>query len=187
MSFPPSSRLCCLAIRVLPYPQPSHEFHWLSLWNSHTVDKLAYADERQVTSGQDQVVTNHHLGTQTLVSSRLLFSPLRPHHTSNIPTMRQSQSLLLLAFGSPAVAWTKFSRAEKSWSPPRETSPAENDAQFAQGWSPRPTDAPRALFGRMDLLPRADDYVLAPGTCGFVSSNEGESFLLQWQMAVARI
>lgn len=97
--------------------------------------------------------------------------------------MRQSPSLLLFAFGSPAAAWLKnpfsSSQSDESWTPPRETSPAEHDAQFAQGWTPRPTDAPKPRFGRMNLLPRDDDYVLAPGTCGFIASNECKWFINQ--------
>lgn len=95
--------------------------------------------------------------------------------------MRQTPALLL-AFGSPAAAWLKYpfvnSRAEESWTPPRETSPAEHEAQLYQDWSPRPTEAPKPLFGRMGLLPRADGYDLAPGTCGFVASNESMFKLL---------
>lgn len=90
--------------------------------------------------------------------------------------MRQSPAWLL-AFGSPAAAaWVKNplprARSESSWTPPRETSPAEYEVQFSQGSSPRPTEAPKALFGRMDLFPRTEGYDLAPGTCGFVEENE---------------
>ena len=72
--------------------------------------------------------------------------------------------VLLLALGSPATA---------AW-PPRETSPAELNAQLASGWSPLPTEAPKALFGRMELLPRQAENTIDNKTCGYVSSNGGE-------------
>lgn len=84
-------------------------------------------------------------------------------------------SALLLALGSPAAAWLKNSffksSAEESWTPPRETYVAEIDQFVAQGWTPRPTEAPKALFGRMELQPRLEGYTLGPNTCGFVASN----------------
>jgi hypothetical protein len=49
-----------------------------------------------------------------------------------------------------------------------------HEEQVALGWSPRPTEAPKALMGRM-LMPRMDEYTLGPRTCGFVSSDGGES------------
>ncbi|KAL2212701.1 hypothetical protein CC79DRAFT_440283 [Sarocladium strictum] len=95
--------------------------------------------------------------------------------------MRQTTSLLLAlsAAASPAAAWLRHpflnSGAEESWSPPRETNGVDADddwtqAQVAVGWSPRPTDGPKPLFGRM-LQPRLDDYTLGPKTCGFISSD----------------
>ena len=90
--------------------------------------------------------------------------------------MRHSSALFFLGFGAPAAAWFKFppinSSPDESWTPPRETSLAEHEVHIAQGWSPRPTDAPKPLFGRMQLLARDDEYVLAPGTCGYIPSNE---------------
>jgi hypothetical protein len=97
--------------------------------------------------------------------------------------MRRNAALLF-AFGaaSPAAAWLKHpfikSGAEESWTPPRETAVADvedgwTEAQVAIGWSPRPTDGPKPLFGRM-LQPRLDDYTLGPKTCGFISSDSSE-------------
>lgn len=84
-------------------------------------------------------------------------------------TMLQSKMrhplVLLLALCSPATA---------AW-PPRETSPAELDAQLARGWSPLPTQAPKALFGRMELLPRQAENTIDNKTCGYVSSDGGET------------
>ena len=57
---------------------------------------------------------------------------------------------------------------------PRETSPAELDIQLARGWSPLPTQAPKALFGRMELLPRQDELTIDSQTCGYVSSDGSE-------------
>ncbi|KAH7328894.1 hypothetical protein B0I35DRAFT_29964 [Stachybotrys elegans] len=81
----------------------------------------------------------------------------------------------LLVFGTPLAAAANHalrkSGAESSWTAPRETSPAEmHAAQVALGWSPRPTEVPRDLMGRM-LVPRMDDYTLGPRTCGFDSAD----------------
>jgi hypothetical protein len=85
------------------------------------------------------------------------------------------QPALLLAFaGSAAAAFARASTSEQSWTPPHETDVAEmHRAQLAAGWSPRPTDAPAALIGRM-LVPRIDDFTLGPKTCGF-QANNGDS------------
>ncbi|KAI9171302.1 hypothetical protein HJFPF1_00784 [Paramyrothecium foliicola] len=81
------------------------------------------------------------------------------------------QPILLLGLAATAAAWVKRSATEESWTPAQETSLAEmHREQVAMGWSPRPTEAPKALMGRM-LMPRMDDYTLGPETCGFVSSN----------------
>ncbi|KAM0254439.1 hypothetical protein ACHAQJ_006779 [Trichoderma viride] len=56
---------------------------------------------------------------------------------------------------------------QESWaSPAKETVAAghENGQQVALGWSPKPTQAPKPLLGRM-MMPRADDgYTLGPET-----------------------
>ena len=99
----------------------------------------------------------------------------------------RSTAALLLALGgaSPAAAWLKHpflkSGAEESWTPPQETAVVDADgdwteAQVAMGWSPRPTEAPKPLFGRM-LQPRLDDYTLGPKTCGFIETDGSESRL----------
>jgi hypothetical protein len=81
------------------------------------------------------------------------------------------QPTLVLAFAASTAAWVRRSASEQSWTPPQETSVAELlEAQFAMGWSPRPTEAPEALMGRM-LVPRIDDFTLGPKTCGFKSSD----------------
>ncbi|KFH48079.1 hypothetical protein ACRE_009720 [Hapsidospora chrysogenum ATCC 11550] len=75
---------------------------------------------------------------------------------------------------SPTAVWPTDSsirspREQESWAPPRETSPAEYHGQMALGWSPMPTGAPKALFGRMEILPR--QATLDSRTCAYVSSN----------------
>ena len=69
--------------------------------------------------------------------------------------------MLLIASGASAAAWQ----------PALETGAPDIEEQLAQGWSPRPTQAPKALFGRMQVLPRQEDYTMGDGTCGFISSN----------------
>ncbi|KAL7950653.1 hypothetical protein V8C42DRAFT_307164 [Trichoderma barbatum] len=92
--------------------------------------------------------------------------------------------LLLGAVASPAQASNgnkpiPKSGLQESWaSPAKETVAAahENDRQVALGWSPKPTQAPKPLLGRM-MVPRgADDYTLGPQTCGFVPGTTGNSF-----------
>lgn len=97
--------------------------------------------------------------------------------------MRRNAALLVALTGaSPVAAWLKHgflsSGAEESWSPPRETRVADveddwTQAQVAMGWSPRPTEEPKPLFGRM-LQPRLDEYTLGPKTCGFIESDSSE-------------
>ena len=85
---------------------------------------------------------------------------------------------IILILGTPAAAWLSHpfleSDAEPSWTPPRETAavglPQE---RIAMGWTPRPTQAPRALVGRM-LAPRMDEYTMGPETCGFDLLDGGE-------------
>ncbi|KAK0392818.1 hypothetical protein NLU13_2313 [Sarocladium strictum] len=95
--------------------------------------------------------------------------------------MRRSSALLFALGGaSPAAAWLKYpflnSAAEQSWTPPKETAIADagyddwTQGQVAIGWSPRPTEAPKPLFGRI-LQPRLDEYTLGPKTCGFIESD----------------
>jgi hypothetical protein len=87
--------------------------------------------------------------------------------------MRQYQPALVLALAAlTAASWNPFSHssADESWTPPRETSVSEQEQQLALGWTPKPTPAPMALFGRMEV-PRIEGYTLSPGTCGFVSEN----------------
>src|SRR3712207_5973387 len=80
---------------------------------------------------------------------------------------------LVLALSASAVA--RRSVSEQPWAPPQETNAVElHQAQIAMGWSPRPTEAPGALLGRM-LMPRIDDFTLGPKTCGFQSTDGGES------------
>ncbi|EHK16850.1 uncharacterized protein TRIVIDRAFT_80249 [Trichoderma virens Gv29-8] len=67
---------------------------------------------------------------------------------------------------------------QESWaSPAKETVTAEHDGeqQLALGWSPKPTQAPKPLLGRM-MIPRADDFTIGPQTCGFVPGTTGNSF-----------
>ena len=96
--------------------------------------------------------------------------------------MRSTAVLIALGGASPAAAWLRHpflkSGAEESWTPPQETAviDAEDDwtqAQVAMGWTPRPTEAPKPLFGRM-LHPRLEDYTLGPKTCGFIESDGSE-------------
>ncbi|PTB64482.1 hypothetical protein BBK36DRAFT_1161533 [Trichoderma citrinoviride] len=95
-------------------------------------------------------------------------------------------SLLLLLLGAAAsIAQADNNKPlpksglHESWaSPARETVAAaghEADQQLALGWSPRPTQAPKPLLGRM-MVPRADDFTLGPQTCGFVPGTAGNSF-----------
>ncbi|KAF3075382.1 hypothetical protein CFAM422_002383 [Trichoderma lentiforme] len=67
---------------------------------------------------------------------------------------------------------------QESWaSPARETVAIghDNEQQVALGWSPKPTQAPKPLLGRM-MIPRADDFTIGPQTCGFVPGTTGNSF-----------
>lgn len=67
---------------------------------------------------------------------------------------------------------------QQSWaSPAKETvaSGHEVEQQVALGWSPKPTQPPKPLLGRM-MMPRADGFTLGPETCGFVPGNDGNSF-----------
>jgi hypothetical protein len=67
---------------------------------------------------------------------------------------------------------------QQSWaSPAKETvaSGHEIEQQVALGWSPKPTEPPKPLLGRM-MMPRADGYTLGPETCGFVPGNDGSKF-----------
>ncbi len=64
---------------------------------------------------------------------------------------------------------------QESWaSPARETVAVghDNEQQVALGWSPKPTQAPKPLLGRM-MIPRADDFTIGPQTCGFVPGTTG--------------
>jgi hypothetical protein len=84
----------------------------------------------------------------------------------------------LLALSPTAVGATNSfikSSREGSWVPPRETSPAEYHGQMALGWSPMPTGAPKALFGRMEILPR--QATLDTRTCAYVSTNGRKSHI----------
>ncbi|PTB81342.1 hypothetical protein M440DRAFT_1013522 [Trichoderma longibrachiatum ATCC 18648] len=105
------------------------------------------------------------------------------HH----PSTTNLLLLLLSAAASTAKADnnsqpTPKSGLDASWaSPARETAAAAArghefvDQQLALGWSPRPTQAPKPLLGRM-MVPRADDFTLGPQTCGFVPGTAGNSF-----------
>ncbi|PON27408.1 hypothetical protein TGAM01_v203789 [Trichoderma gamsii] len=67
---------------------------------------------------------------------------------------------------------------QQSWASPAKetvTSGHEIEQQVALGWSPKPTQPPKPLFGRM-MMPRADGYTLGPETCGFVPGNDGNSY-----------
>ncbi|PTB46660.1 uncharacterized protein TrAFT101_003894 [Trichoderma asperellum] len=67
---------------------------------------------------------------------------------------------------------------QQSWASPAKetvTSGHEVEQQVALGWSPKPTQPPKPLLGRM-MMPRADGYTLGPETCGFVPGNDGNSF-----------
>ncbi|KAM0446732.1 hypothetical protein ACHAO4_009232 [Trichoderma viride] len=67
---------------------------------------------------------------------------------------------------------------QQSWaSPAKETvaSGHEIEQQVALGSSPKPTQPPKPLLGRV-MMPRADGYTLGPETCGFVPGNDGNSF-----------
>ncbi|KAL7803751.1 hypothetical protein V8C44DRAFT_261113 [Trichoderma aethiopicum] len=102
------------------------------------------------------------------------------HH----PSTTNLLLLLLSAAASTAKADnsqpTPKSGLDASWaSPAKETATAGGhefiDQQLALGWSPRPTQAPKPLMGRM-MVPRADDFTLGPQTCGFVPGTAGNSF-----------
>ncbi|KAH0499207.1 hypothetical protein TgHK011_006413 [Trichoderma gracile] len=100
----------------------------------------------------------------------------------SIPT---TNLLLLLLLGAAARADSNNkplpkSGLDESWaSPAKETLAVAGheaiDQQLALGWSPRPTQAPKPLLGRM-MVPRADDFTLGPQTCGFVPGTAGNSF-----------
>ncbi|GFP52375.1 hypothetical protein TASIC1_0001052700 [Trichoderma asperellum] len=67
---------------------------------------------------------------------------------------------------------------QQSWaSPAKETVAVGNEIeqQVALGWSPKPTQPPKPLLGRM-MMPRADGFTLGPETCGFVPGSDGNSF-----------
>ncbi|KAL7790964.1 hypothetical protein V8C37DRAFT_382990 [Trichoderma ceciliae] len=92
--------------------------------------------------------------------------------------------LVLGAVASTAQAGDNNKPAPKSglhesWaSPAKETVAAGHEheqQQLALGWSPKPTQAPKPLLGRM-MVPRADDFTLGPQTCGFVPGTVGNSF-----------
>lgn len=94
--------------------------------------------------------------------------------------MRQQQ-LVFLALGLASQSVDAFSRKrldEESWTPARPTQVVNPlvERALGQGTSPRPTQAPRDLFGRMELQPRLDGYTLGPGTCGYVSSNGSQYY-----------
>lgn len=85
--------------------------------------------------------------------------------------MRHSSVVILVLAASAAG----YSPEEKSWTPARQTDAiVDYEAHMAQGRSPVPTDAPEAVFGRMELQKRLDGYTLGPLTCGFVQSNGGK-------------
>lgn len=118
------------------------------------------------------------------------------HH----PSTTNLLLLLLSAAASTAKADnnsqpTPKSGLDASWaSPARETAAAAArghefvDQQLALGWSPRPTQAPKPLLGRM-MVPRADDFTLGPQTCGFVPGTAGSESLFQfiWLDLVCRV
>jgi hypothetical protein len=75
----------------------------------------------------------------------------------------------------PWVGAPFIKRSEKStWTPPRETGRVDADVERANGWSPRPTDAPASLFGRKALEPRLEGFVMSANTCGYVASEWSE-------------
>jgi hypothetical protein len=100
---------------------------------------------------------------------------------------RNPATTLLLALGA-VISTVKAdndnkpvpkSGLQESWaSPAKETVVAdhENGNQVALGWSPKPTQAPKPLLGRM-IMPRADGYTLGPETCGFIPGTAGSEFL----------
>ncbi len=64
--------------------------------------------------------------------------------------------------------------------PPEATHGAERyERNLAEGWTPRPTDGPKAVFGRMDLQPRLDGYTMGLATCGFIPTNNSTIRYLQ--------
>ncbi|KAL7819664.1 hypothetical protein V8C26DRAFT_394803 [Trichoderma gracile] len=101
----------------------------------------------------------------------------------SIPTTNLLLLLLLLGAAARADNSNKplpKSGLDESWaSPAKETVAVAGheaiDQQLALGWSPRPTQAPKPLLGRM-MVPRADDFTLGPQTCGFVPGTAGNSF-----------
>ena len=101
--------------------------------------------------------------------------------------MRQPAVLLALGLASQGVeAFSRKRAEEESWTPAQPTNvinPLVEQA-LGLGTSPRPTQAPRALFGRMELQPRLDGYTLGPGTCGYVSSN-GSKCIIKVQCPLA--
>lgn len=87
------------------------------------------------------------------------------------------QLVSAVLFAAPAAAWLSHpflkSDDSSSWTPPQETNAARMDGpNIVEGWSPRPTTAPKPLFGRMNIEPRLDGYTLGPATCGFIRSND---------------
>ncbi|OTA07681.1 hypothetical protein A9Z42_0085900 [Trichoderma parareesei] len=98
----------------------------------------------------------HHLPTTNLLYLLLLLGTAATADYSNKPTPR--------------------SGLDESWASPAKETVAvtghEVDQQLALGWSPRPTQAPKPLMGRM-MVPRADDFTLGPQTCGFVPGTAG--------------
>ncbi|KAL7927513.1 hypothetical protein ACQKWADRAFT_308267 [Trichoderma austrokoningii] len=100
--------------------------------------------------------------------------------------MRHNPATILLALGATISTVRADSDnkpvpktgLQQSWASPAKetvTSGHEIEQQVALGWSPKPTEPPKPLFGRM-MMPRADGYTLGPETCGFVPGNDGNSF-----------
>lgn len=91
------------------------------------------------------------------------------------------KTALLLAV--PGAVWATGDDSP-SWKPAQETESSDKGAKNVQGWTPRPTDGPKPLFGRMDLARRLDGYTLGPATCGFVATDNGTYKLSKISMLV---
>lgn len=90
-----------------------------------------------------------------------------------------SLAAVLLWGSSPAAAvllpWLSVpfvKRPDRStWTPPRQTDALlDGNADLRRGWSPRPTAAPRPMFGAASLERRLDGFTMGANTCGFVAS-----------------
>jgi hypothetical protein len=102
-------------------------------------------------------------------------SVLRPHNLNTV------FFLLLWLPIAGAFSPKVHRRDQESWTPARETGVADEVNRI--GWSPKPTEAPGARYGEMELLKR---YSMGTNTCGFVSGYSCmiEVVIVPWRLAL---